>query len=107
MHITPRGAAGFVAALAIATGTAVASATVGPADPYVDKYGAEICQALDRNPTHEEILKEIAAVRDYDQLSTEDAEIVVVDSVWRFCPQYVNLIEPPGSNQPPPRPFGE
>lgn len=89
-------AAGLLAALAVAVSAGAAPAVADPADPYVDpyidKYGAEICQAMDRNPTHDEVLKAIATVRDYTHLSDEDAEIVVVDSVSRLCPRYVDLI---------------
>lgn len=90
-----RRAAGLVAALAVAASAGAAPAVAGPADPYIDKYGAQICQAMDRNPTHEEVLKAIATVRDYTHLSDEDAEIVVVDSVSRMCPRYVDLIKLP------------
>ena len=98
--------AAIVGAVFIATSSTVAPAAAGPAGPYVDKYGQEICDAMSRNPSHEEVLKAIAAVRDYASLSNEDAEIVVVDSISRICPQYRNLIEPPGSGLPPPQPWG-
>ena len=76
---------------------APAPAFAHPADPYVDKYGTEICQAMDRNPSHREVIKAIATVRDYTGLSDEDSEIVVVYSIRRDCPQYFDLIHLPPS----------
>lgn len=101
-----RRAVAVAAVLTAGVAFAPVPALAGPAGPYVDKYGQEICDALNSNPTHDEVLRAIVAVRTYNHLSDEDAEIVVVDSISRICPQYRNLIEPPGSNQPPPQPWG-
>ncbi|MBS9534216.1 DUF732 domain-containing protein [Mycobacterium sp. M1] len=100
------GSAAVLGALTVAAGLLSGPAAAGPAGPYVDKYGREICDAMNRNPSHDEVLTSIAAVRDYAALSTEDAQIVVVDSISRICPQYRDLIEPPGSGLPPPQPWG-
>lgn len=78
-------------AAVIAAGATAAPAT---ADPDIDKYGREICQALHDNPSHREVLKAIATVRDYAGLSDEDAEIVVLQSLSRSCPQYLRLVAP-------------
>lgn len=83
---------GTLAALLMVAEAAAAPAVAGPADPYIDKYGAEICDALGRNPSHDEIIRAIVAVRDNVQLSDEDATLVVADSVSRLCPQYLNLV---------------
>lgn len=85
-------AAGIGALALLSVGT-TAHALPDPVEPYIDKYGREICDGLTDHPEHAEILRAIATVRDYVHLSDEDAELVVVRSVEALCPQYVPLID--------------
>lgn len=87
-----RVAAGIGVGIVVAAGATAGVAAASPVDPYVDKYGAEICDALSRSPSHQEVLHEVATVRDYDHLSDGDASWVIEASVSRLCPQFLGLV---------------
>lgn len=89
---TLRTLAGVLAATLVAAGATAAPAAANPVDPYIDKYGADICDALNHNPSHAAVVRAVVAVRDYVHLSDEDATLVVADSVATLCPQYRGLI---------------
>lgn len=89
-----RGFAGAAAVLVSAAGVAAAPAAAGPLDRYIDKYGPEICEALDRNPSSDEVVRAVVGVQGYLGLSIEDATSVVTDSVSRVCPQHLELTVP-------------
>lgn len=87
-----RALAGAAAVMLIAAGAAAAPAAAHPVDPYIDTYGAEICDALNHHPDHAAVVRAVVAVRDYVHLSDEDATLVVADSVAVLCPQYRGLV---------------
>lgn len=79
--------------LALAVGVVVgAPAKADPAGDYVARHAATVCGAITGRPTDagiDDLLQRIVA----DGLSLQAAAVVVVDSVYTWCPQHLGVVE--------------
>ena len=80
-----------IGAGAILAGSAVAVANPGTPMPVIDAAAAELCGAVNTNPTEDGVLVGLSALED-NRLDEMDGALVFITAIHHVCPQHESLM---------------